>query len=126
MRDRKGQTLVLFIIFIPLLLSLAAFVIDTGIIIKENLHLKNVSMMVLKDTYDKDNNIELANNLFKKNKIATDKLIIKQYDNYRTLENTIKIDSVFGQVIGINEYTIKIKLMAMKTGENIIVKQEKE
>ena len=33
--NNKGQTLVLFIIFIPLLLILAAFVIDVGYIASE-------------------------------------------------------------------------------------------
>ena len=51
MKNNKGQTLVLFIIFIPILLLLAAFVIDTGIIIRESTRLKSTTKTVLKDTF---------------------------------------------------------------------------
>ena len=114
MMNNKGQTLVLFIIFIPILIMLAAFIIDTGIIIKESTRLKATTKTVLEDVFYKENKSEsLITNLFNENNINTNNLEIVMTNNI-TIKNEYQIESVFGKIIGLKHYTIKINMTAKK------------
>lgn len=50
--NKKGQTLVLFVIMIPILLGLGAFVVDVSLVISKNTELKEVSKTIIKDVID--------------------------------------------------------------------------
>lgn len=112
MMNNKGQTLVLFIIFIPILIMLAAFIVDTGIIIKESTRLKATTKTVLNDVFYKENKNELQiTNLFKENNISVENLKITITDNIN-IQNEYEIESIFGKIIGLKKYTIKINMTA--------------
>lgn len=112
MMNNKGQTLVLFIIFIPILIMLAAFIVDTGIIIKESTRLKATTKTVLNDVFYKENKSELQiTNLFKENNISVENLKITITDNIN-IQNEYEIESIFGKIIGLKKYTIKINMTA--------------
>jgi len=120
--NNRGQTLVLFIIFIPIFIILAAFIVDTGLIIKESTRLKATTKTILKNTQTKKE--EDIIKLFKENKIETSNLeIIFKEDSVR-IKNFYNIESMFGKIIGLKEYKIKIDL-TMKQDEGK-VKIEKE
>lgn len=100
--NKKGQSLVIFIVLLPAFLLLAAFIIDTGIML--NSHIKGESLLksAIEDNKDikeyfKINDIEILSN----KSIITDtkKCDIIEY----------RIDSVFGNVIGKKYYDIKVK-----------------
>lgn len=112
MMNNKGQTLVLFIIFIPILIMLAAFIVDTGIIIKESTRLKATTKTVLNDVFYKENKSEIQiTNLFKENNISVENLKITITDNIN-IQNEYEIESIFGKIIGLKKYTIKINMTA--------------
>lgn len=108
--NNKGQTLVLFIILIPILLILLAFIIDTGILVREANRLNSVTKTVLKDTYKKDDKEKLIKELLEKNKIKTDNLKLKIIKDQVNVKNSYEIESVFGKIIGIKNYTVKTDL----------------
>ena len=67
--DNKGQTLVVFVLLIPLFMVLAAFIVDNSIIVNKNLHLKNVTKDIiridlLKETMSDDKINDLFHNRF--------------------------------------------------------------
>ena len=45
--NKHGQTLILFVILIPILLGLAAFVIDVGFMVSKRVELKEVSKTII-------------------------------------------------------------------------------
>jgi len=113
MKNNKGQTLVLFIIFIPILLLLAAFVIDTGIIIRESTRLKSTTKTVLTDTfYQEDLSDEKIINLLQENNINVDNVEINVLENAIQVKNSYDIESVFGKIIGLKKYNVKIDITA--------------
>lgn len=94
--NKLGQTLIFFIILLPILIGVCAFVIDYGLISYERNRLNNI--------------IEISN---KENK-DLDKLLvsndIKEYKKEKVNHCTkisYKKQSLFGAIIGIKEYNIK-------------------
>ena len=123
--NKKGQTLVLFIIFIPILLLLAAFIIDTGIIIRESTKLKAVTKTVLKDTYYKeDKNSDMILNLLKKNDIDISNAKVTISEKNIIVKNSYKVASIFGKIIGIKEYKITISLKAVEQDNKLKIIKE--
>lgn len=123
--NKKGQTLVLFIIFIPILLLLAAFIIDTGVIIHESTRLKAVTKTVLNDIYYKENKSEeMTLQLLKKNDIDVSNAIVVITDEEISIKNTYDIESVFGKIIGIDKYNIKADLKAKEVNNKLKITKE--
>lgn len=91
--NKKGQTLIMFVILLPLLIGVCAFVIDIGLITYEKNKLQNIIRSVEINKVDKN-------------------LKINGIKEYRKKEkgNCVNItyykDSVFGRIVGIKTYKI--------------------
>lgn len=121
--NKKGQTLIAFVLLIPIFLIFLAFVVDTGLILKENTKLNSTTKTILKNTY-KEPVEEKIKELYKKNDIPTENLTIEIESNNIRVTNEYEIDSIFGNIIGLKKYKIKLKIRA--TIQNDEVKIEKE
>lgn len=109
--NNKGQTLVLFVVMLPIILLGVCFFIDTGLIIYEQNRLEKLASEVVhyEEQLDDASKIET---LIKKN----DKNItIEVKDKTFLLEKNVK--SIFGQVIGMKEYHLKVEKERIKKGE---------
>lgn len=110
--NNKGQTLILFVIIVPIFIIFLAFVVDIGIIEKEKTKLDSTIKTVLKNTYKDKFNVnyeEKVKNILKENNIPIDNLKIR-VSNDIEIENDYKINSIFGNIIGIKDYQIKTKI----------------
>lgn len=121
--NKKGQTLIAFVLLIPIFLIFLAFVVDTGLILKENTKLNSTTKTILKNTY-KEPVEEKIKELYKKNDIPTENLTIEIESNNIRVTNEYEIDSIFGNIIGLKKYKIKLKIRA--TIQNDEVKDYKE
>lgn len=122
--NKKGQTLILFIIIIPIFIILLAFVVDTGFILKENTKLNNTTKTILKTTYQNKNNYDYydkVKNLYQKNNIEPTTIKINQNNNQVTITITTEKNSFFGKIIGIKTYQIKT---TMTINENLKIEKE--
>lgn len=119
--NNKGQVLVLFIILIPVFLVLGAFIIDIGLISRENNHLENVSRMVIKEVIDEDDKKEKIEKLMVKNKIDITNLEVQIEDNEIRIKNEIAIKSIFGNIVGIDKYKIKIDIRGFRENDKIMI-----
>ena len=119
--NKKGQTLILFIILIPLILGVMAVVVDVGLLISKNSNLKETTKIVIKDSLNNNLNEEEIRELFIKNKIVVDNLEIKLDNDKIEIKNKVKIDSIFGAIIGLKKYTIKIDIMGYKDNNKIVI-----
>ena len=109
--NNHGQSLVLFIIIIPLVLLLLAVIVDLGLITTQKVKLNEVTREILKEVITKENYEDLIKRLYQENNIATSKLEIKK-DDYLEIKNEITIESIFGKIIGLKSYPIKVDLKA--------------
>ena len=124
--NNRGQTLELYIILIPVLLLFAAFVIDSGVMVRENTKLNSVTKLIINETIDEINDPKINDkikNLYIRNGIPTDKVIIKIKDNKLTISNEYVKTSMFGYIIDNYEYKVKIKLTGYKENDKIIIEK---
>ena len=107
--NKNGQTLVVFILLIPIFLAICAFVIDVGLMTYESMKLKNVTKSILtnvmsKNKISEDSIIEL----YRRNNIKTDDLVIEITEDSIKIENNYFIPSMFGKILQIEEYEISV------------------
>lgn len=117
--NKRGQTLILFIILIPIILGLGAFVVDTGLIITKTVHLKEVSKTIIEDVFEEASKNKITE-MFLENDIHVDNLKIDIGDNYINVTNEYNIESIFGKIIGLNNYKIKVNILGKKVSNKII------
>lgn len=125
--NKKGQTLISFVMLIPLLLIFIAFIIDTSYCYKEKNRLDNVTETILKNNYEnKNNNTIVADikNLYKKNNISSKNVEVIIKDNRMQIKNEYEIDSIFGKMIGIKSYKIKTDINSYKDGNKLVLEKE--
>lgn len=119
--NRKGQTLIIFVMMLPIFLLLAALVIDVGVATNAKLKLSNTTTTVLKTFYEKrfDPDIEEEmKEMFSKNDIPIEHLMITIDSESLEIQNEYAVDSIFGKIVGINEYPLSIqKKMTMVDGK---------
>lgn len=123
MLNKKGQTLILFVIMIPIILGIAALVIDVGVIFANKSHLKEVTKTAIRENISNiDNNTDTKiKNILIKNEVNVDNLEIKISDNKINVKNEISIDSIFGSIIGIKNYKIIEDITGYKENEKIVI-----
>ncbi len=120
--NNKGQTLILFVLLLPLLLLLMAFVIDTGMILKEKTKLDSTLRTVLKTTYkdkEEENYEERLTKLLEENEIPCTNMELERKENKIRLQITYEKESIFGKIIGLNTYKIK-STMSINQDERIV------
>ncbi len=119
MVKKKGQTLILMVILIPIMIGVLALVVDVGYMSLEKIHLKEVTKTVIKDNIESLEEEKIKEE-FRKNKVNIDNLEIDidRDINEINIKNKIDIESIFGVIIGIKEYEIKIDITGiLKNGK---------
>ncbi len=123
MMNNRGQTLITFIVFLPLLLIIMATVIDISFMYYEKNKLDNLTMMVTEYGIDhiEDENIEeKIKELIIENDDEIKSKQIETSENKITITLSKSTKSTFGKIIGIEEYKITSKYI----GINIDNKKE--
>lgn len=119
--NNKGQTLVVFILLLPVFLALCAFVIDVGLMSYENIKLKNATKSILTSVVEKNKiNEENIKDLYKKNDINIDNLEIEINSETINIENDYYIPSIFGKILQIEEYEVRIKAKMNISNKKVI------
>ena len=103
--NNKGQTLVLFIILIPVFLIIFAFAIDTSYMSVKQKELEDTAN-IASDVIDKTGDINKANNYI----VKTDKDIKIKTINENKIVLEKDINSIFGKIIGFDSYKIKANI----------------
>ncbi len=118
--NKHGQTLILFVILIPLLLVLMGFLIDTSFVLSKKIHLREVTKDVLQEGMNK--NDEKIKEMFLANDVLVDNLEIIRKNNELEIKNEMNIKSIFGAIVGIKEYHIRVDYTAVLVNGKINIK----
>lgn len=108
--NKNGQTLILFVLLLPMLILLLAFVIDTGIVLQEKTRVNSLVKTILKTTYEEyleENYQEKVLELLNKNNIPVKKIDLKITVEEIKIQIEYQKESIFGKIIGISNYKIK-------------------
>ncbi len=125
--NKKGQTLIAFVLLLPIVLLFLAFVVDTGLLLKEKTKGNSTLRTILKTTYkdyQEENYEEKVKDLLEKNNIPTENTIIKIEEKQIHVTNEYEIESIFGSIIGLKTYKIKIGYSASINEEKITITKE--
>ncbi len=125
--NNKGQTLLAFVLLLPIFLIFMAFVIDTGYLLKENTKLNSLTKTVLKETQEFiDSSVykEKIEGLYELNQAHLSELNITEDNNGEHIEAIEKIPSIFGKLIGLNEYEIKVNYRLFPEGNEWKIEKE--
>ena len=115
--NNKGQTLVVFIIFIPVIILLMAFIVDTSLMYIAKSKLNDLSKTIIKEIYDIEDKNNKVEELLKVNEINYNNYDVEINDNKVILSIEEEIDSVFGRMIGNESYTIKSEITGYKDND---------
>ena len=111
--NNSGQTLIMFVILVPVIILLMALVIDISYLYRENAKLESTTKNIIKNLYDNKDSInvnEMVIQLYQKNEIDIKKLKVNIENENFKISNEYKIDSIFGKIIGLKKYEVKISM----------------
>lgn len=99
--NKKGQSLIMFIIFLPVLLMAFALIVDVGLMYNAKIKGNNL----LKSC--KNENLDVVD-YFKINDIVIENMETSRNKEEACVIINYKIDSVFGSLVGYEYYDIEI------------------
>ena len=124
--NNKGQTLVLFVMLLPVLFILLCLVVDIGFlyseknklnnVVKENIEyflkndVENIEENLSKLLYKNIDNVKIVKVNFEDNK-----LIVKINKNYK---------SIFSNIINKDLYEVKVSYIGYKIDDKVIIEKE--
>lgn len=121
--NKRGQTLIIFVMLIPIILTMAALVIDVGLLYYKKNEYVGIVEESIKE-YFKDEDILSAKKTLTLNGVSLDDTEINVSDNKITVTLDTKVDSIFGKVIRINDYEIKVSRVGTKDKERVIISKK--
>ena len=122
--NNKGQTLVIFIVLLPLLLAIGALMIDDSMIVYKNIQLKNTTKDIIKMNFNKreltDEDIMM---IYEKNDIPIDNVIINRKDNELNIKVNYYYTSFFGKLLDLNSYEVRTNIKGYKKDNEVLFKK---
>ena len=109
MLNNKGQSLVLFVVVLPILMLVLILVIDIGKIIVLKQELNNISEIVLDyglDNLDKEELVSELKELVQMNKRDIDKINVSIEDDKIMIELTDKSEGIFSGFVDIGIFDV--------------------
>lgn len=125
--NRKGETLAIFVLILPILLLFIGSIIEIGYITKEKIKLSNLTTTMLNHYYDSRFNTqtkEQIKNVFIQNNIPIENLKVTALENTFTIKNEYPIETFFGIFLETN--TIKVHKQLKKVEKEYQVTTIKE
>lgn len=105
--NNKGQSLVMFIVILPLILMIVALVVDTGLSIYEKNNINSIIKLSINEYFEDDLNEEEVIDLIKKNdKTLKDIKVSFDEDKINVIVEK-KVNSVFGRIFEIKIYDVR-------------------
>lgn len=120
--NKKGQTLILFVILIPILVTITAVVVDVGTLEFTYQKLKGIVDESIKEYYLKDGKNSMENTL-KYNDLSKELYEISESDNEVNVYLTYEMDSIFGRLINIPSYEIIVNRKGKVEMDQIIIEE---
>ena len=120
--NNKGQSLVLFILIIPILLGMIVLVYDVGNAVVKKNKINNVIEMIVEDSLNEDYEFEKVEKLVQYN-LSTNNYSISVSDNEVNIKVEDYVDGIISNVIGFKGFKIVSQYKGyVKDEKNVIEK----
>ena len=123
--NKKGQTLILFVILIPIFVTLIALVVDIGLMQFTYQKLKGVVDESIKEYFFKGG-ISSLQATMEYNDISKNLYDVSEKENEVTVHLNYEIDSIFGKLINIKSYDIVVTRTGAKVNGQIVIEKGAE
>ncbi len=123
--NNKGQTLVIFIIFVPIIILILTLIIDLGMLQNKKNELLKVTELIIEDVLTKEGYEpkELVKRLYTENNIELDSLEVKTEENKLNIKARMVIPGTFSQLLKVKNYEIEISLTGYRQDGKIIIEK---
>ncbi len=118
--NKKGQSLVFFILFLPIIFLIIGILFDTSKILNEKLKLKHIAEDGIYYLVKEGKSTSEVKNIINQNNINIERINI---DNDSIFIKT-KIPSYFGKIINKSYYEIEISLYGYIKDEKLIIEEK--
>lgn len=118
--NNKGQTLVLFVVLIPFILMLFAFVFDSAYISRKDTELEGIATSSLKALIE---NNKTSSDVVKVIKENDENIEVISIDN-NSIHLMNKIDPIFGKIIGYDKYNLEVNLQGKIINGKLIIEEK--
>lgn len=118
--NNRGQTLVLFVVFIPLILAIFAFVFDSAYIVRKNVELESIANSSLKAIMVNNKDREDVIRVIKENDENIE--VVSLDDDSIHLIN--KINPIFGKIMGYDKYNLEVNLEGKEVIGKLIIEEK--
>ncbi len=116
--NRKGQSLVLFIIILPVILVLFSVLIETVYISYQKQKLYSVTKTIIASSLERNDKNDIIN-LYKDNDIALESIDISS-DLGVSIKAKKKVNSLMGKIINKESYIIYVDITGFKKDGRIV------
>lgn len=123
MKKNKGQVLVMFLMFIPLLFMLMAIVVDIGLLYIEKRSIDNTIKYAIKESLRNDRTTEEIKTIISENCENITKLEINKTKEMTEVEFKGYKNNVFSLIFKNTYYNIESNLIGSIKEEKIIIKR---
>ncbi|MBR3161702.1 MAG: hypothetical protein IKF19_03120 [Bacilli bacterium] len=125
MLNNKGQSLVIFIVMIPIIILIMILVMDIGNLAYEKQELDNINKIVLNYGLDNINNIEVINEMYTlaKNNNSKANYSIIYKNNKFIITSKYYVKGVFTKIINIDGYLAKSTYEGYLKNDKYIIKR---
>lgn len=118
--NKHGQTLIIFVILIPIIITMIAVVVDIGILHHEYTKVKGVIDDGLKE-YFKNFDETVISEYLELNDIDISNLQVLNTEEEVAVQLEYSIPSLFGSIINISKYDIQVKRKGILENEKILI-----
>ena len=126
MLNNKGQSLILFVIVLPILLLVTVLVIDVGRIVVMKQELKSISNIALDyglDNLEKDNLSDELYNLVQLNNNEIDEIDINIDNNRIYINLNENVNGVFSKIIDISNFDVESSYVGYVLNDEKIIER---
>ena len=121
--NNRGQTLIIFVILIPIIITMAALVVDIGKMNYEKERYRGIIENSIEE-YFESNQISDVKEILTLNGIPEDAYQITTQENLIEIHLTTSVDCIFAKLINIDEYQIDLDYVGTKESDHVIINKK--
>lgn len=119
--NNKGQSLVIFIVIIPVIFIVFSFLSDYAYLVYSQNKYENISKDIIKSTLEEDK----IRDLYQKNGYEVNNFKYKIENDKIYIQNSYEVKSIFGKIINLKYYNVSINYVVINDKNGIIIEDNK-
>lgn len=119
--NNKGQSLVIFIVIIPVIFIVFSFLSDYAYLVYSQNKYENISKDIIRSTLEEDK----IRDLYQKNGYEVNNFKYKIDNDKIYIHNSYEIKSIFEKIINLKYYNVSINYVVINDKNGIIIEDNK-